>query len=277
MLYRQRPTLRRITVRHQAFVQAERIRTERALIDGQWTNPRGHKKHITEAIQDGAWAGQPCFILGGGPSLKGFDFSRLKGRRTIAVNMAFFYAPEADIIFSMDYSFYLTLSKGGLGQEVKRKFTEFPGIKCWLEFSNHQFHGNIFYIKGHLHDKGLPGNLKGGYWSGANSGYGALMLAVCLKANPIYLLGYDMATGPGGISHFHGHYKRSQTAKRFSHFRVPFQKAAPALRQREIRVINLNPSSGLRCFEFGNLEDALNGQNNDAPATEPQANPSPSA
>ncbi|GAG00227.1 unnamed protein product, partial [marine sediment metagenome] len=34
-------------------------------------------------MPDGAWNGKPCFIVGGGPSLKGFDWTKLNGHRTI--------------------------------------------------------------------------------------------------------------------------------------------------------------------------------------------------
>src|SRR4030042_335661 len=32
-----------------------------------------------EVMADGAWRGERCFIIGGGPSLPGFDFERLRG------------------------------------------------------------------------------------------------------------------------------------------------------------------------------------------------------
>ena len=33
-----------------------------------------------------AWAGHPAFIIGGGTSLQGFDFTRLAGEFTIGIN-----------------------------------------------------------------------------------------------------------------------------------------------------------------------------------------------
>jgi len=48
------------------------------------------------------WPGGECFILGGGPSLKDVDMSRLKGHRVIAVNNAFKLADWIDVMFFGD-------------------------------------------------------------------------------------------------------------------------------------------------------------------------------
>lgn len=51
-----------------------------------------------------AWAGQTAFILGGGPSLKGFDVERLRGRgKVIGVNNAGIdLAPWCNVLFWAD-------------------------------------------------------------------------------------------------------------------------------------------------------------------------------
>jgi len=71
------------------------------------------RRHEAEAqalnlgIQDGEWAGEPCFIIGGGPSLKGFDFESLRGKgRVIAINRAYEHVPFADVHFFMDNRYY---------------------------------------------------------------------------------------------------------------------------------------------------------------------------
>ena len=60
-----------------------------------------------EILPDGSWSGRRCFIVGGGPSLKGFDFERLRGERVIAINKAFYDVPFADIVFAMDSPFLI--------------------------------------------------------------------------------------------------------------------------------------------------------------------------
>jgi len=230
--------------------------------------PRGSKKPITDILQNGAWAGQQAFILGGGPSLRGFDFERLRGQRTIVVNLAFLVAPFADLMFSMDYSFYRKLRIGGFGEITTRRFQEFHGVRCWLELDNHDYPAPIYYVRGHLSNKGLPAKFEQGFWTGANSGFGALMMAVCLKANPINLLGYDFKYGPDGRGHFHNLYKAKPSPQQLSRFRKPFEMMAGPLAEKGIRVYNLNPDSGLRCFPFRTIDEALFDQN-----SKPDASP----
>ncbi|MEN6306096.1 MAG: hypothetical protein ABFD96_25445 [Armatimonadia bacterium] len=48
------------------------------------------------------WAGETCFIIGGGTSLAGFDFEILRGKRVIAINSSVFSVPFADVCFYGD-------------------------------------------------------------------------------------------------------------------------------------------------------------------------------
>jgi hypothetical protein len=41
---------------------------------------------LTEALKDGAWAERRAFVVGSGPSLRGFDYSLLDGENWIACN-----------------------------------------------------------------------------------------------------------------------------------------------------------------------------------------------
>lgn len=60
--------------------------------------------------------GEAVFVIGGGPSVKGFDFSRLKGRRIIAVNNAGFdLVPWADVLFWADARWF-DWNHGRLGE-----------------------------------------------------------------------------------------------------------------------------------------------------------------
>ena len=45
---------------------------------------------------------QEVFIIGGGPSLKGFDFARLKDKTCVAVNLSFRYVPWAKLVVFLD-------------------------------------------------------------------------------------------------------------------------------------------------------------------------------
>ena len=60
-------------------------------------NTYTNNNKVTYKLREGQWTGHPCFIIGGGPSLKGFDFNLLEGRKTIGINRAFeFFNPLPD-------------------------------------------------------------------------------------------------------------------------------------------------------------------------------------
>jgi len=222
--------------------------------DQGWIVANGRKRPLYDVLPDGSWRGHRAFIIAGGPSLRGFDFDRLRGEKIIAVNRAFEFVPFADILYSMDNRLYRWFANGTLGEKTKLAFMAFRGIKVWLDLMNFPYHG-IFYVRGLREDK--PGQgIRAGIYHGNNSGFGALKLAAALKANPIYLLGYDMKHH-GGITHFYPAYPIRQSTAVVERFRPYFNKAAPGLVKQGIKVVNLNPNSALRCFPFDTIENVL--------------------
>jgi len=217
-----------------------------------------------EVLPDKSWQDKPCFIVGGGPSLKDFDWTLLKGKRTIGINRAFEkYDPT--IIFSMDLRFLKWIENKRYGQPAFEKYVRSKSYKVWLTTYVCKLSGDIFviparggYSMGHYV---FTLSMLGGLGHGNNSGYGALNLAVCLGANPIYLLGYDMKHQQeqiGKSSHWHNGHPMPQmenTIEKFIHY---FVRIAPGLKERKIRVVNLNPDSALECFEKMKPEEVLN-------------------
>lgn len=57
-------------------------------------------------VPEPIWAGQTVFLIGGGPSLRCFDFGRLLGRHCLAINEAFVDAPWADLLFFRDHEWF---------------------------------------------------------------------------------------------------------------------------------------------------------------------------
>jgi hypothetical protein len=206
---------------------------------------------FSTVMPDGAWAGQPCFLIGGGPSLIGFDFERLRGKgRVIAINRAFEYAPWADILFFMDNKFYRLCHEG----ERQLLWNGFKGHKVFLDLMGRSYE-DCYHIRS-LGRIGLSRSLAQGLYHGNNSGVGALNLALVLRARPIYLLGYDM-TYSGNRSHFHsgyGAHAREATVKGFVR---DFERMAKFMREERKTIINLNPKSGLKTFRFGNIDEVL--------------------
>jgi hypothetical protein len=247
-----------LTMRSRAFAVAQ-ARQQELSRTGLWRSPQGAKRPLRERISDGAWAGSRAFLIGGGPSLIGFDFERLRGEHVIAVNKSFLSTPWAEIMFAMDNKLYRWITTGSLGLETKEAFSRFAGLRVWLDLGNYAFGPGIYYIRG-LRVPIWPTTIEHGFFSGTNSGYGALMLAGCLRASPIYLLGYDLSHA-GAITHHHGGYPGRQTQHQLDRFLKHFTELAPRLAASGIDVVNLNPQSRLRCFRFQRPEEVLGAQN----------------
>jgi hypothetical protein len=212
---------------------------------------------LSERLPDGAWAGRRCFIVGGGPSLKGFDFNRLRGERVIAINKAFYDVPFADILFAMDRPLLDLIRDGKLGEEYQQAFESFYGLKLWLDLSGYSYPAGVYSIPS-AGETGWTKSLSEGLFHGQNSGYGALNLALVLGANPIYLLGYDCSRGPAGEKNYHGGYPGSGKPNAVDIFLKAFKAGAAMLDGiTQSRIVNLNPHSALRCFRFDDIDKVL--------------------
>ena len=214
-----------------------------------------------EALPDKSWQGQRAFILGGGPSLQGFDFDRLKGERVIAVNAAFIFCMFADILFFMDKAnFHAPLTKGRMRDGAKKAWEDFKGYKVFLDLlNNRKIPGCYQLYANSTIPMGLTHTMKKGLVHGDNSGHGALNLAYCLGANPIYLLGYDFYfVGPKKIrGHFHKIYNHELSETGFKSFIKYFKKSSEILRRVGIQVYNCNPKSHLKYFDFADIDKVL--------------------
>ena len=233
-------------------------------------SPTCLNRKLVDVLPGGSWAGKPAFVIGGGPSLIGFDWRRLKGQLTIGVNRAFEQF-DPTILFAMDGRFLRWLLQGAYGPEALAKFKTFPGLKVWLLTHTARLPADVLVVpvlKNYSYSlDNISWRLEDGIAHGNNSGFAAFNLALCLGANPIYLLGFDFKhraiIGPGGErterSHFHeGHPIKTPPDKTMSYKR-PFEKHAAEIKAKGIRVVNLNRASALRAFEFGDIE-AIPGQ-----------------
>ena len=213
-------------------------------------------KLLYQYIPSGAWAGRRCFIIGGGTSLKGFDFERLRGELVITVNRGFEYAPFSAINLCQDarvFGFYEN-KEFAEGEEAKKKFEAYKGYKTWLNVQAFPFPEDIYQI-----DIIHPSDFKYNSYAGGippynNSGLNALCLAICLGANPIYLLGFDCYGVNDSTANFHSGYPSSNKEEIYKDFIKDFNKVAGEVKD-ITKIINLNPKSNIKAFEFGNIDD----------------------
>jgi len=206
-------------------------------------------------VANGAWQGRRGFIIGGGPSLAGFDFSQLRGELVIGINRAFEKIDPA-VIFSMDSRLYTWIKNGMLGPEAFEKYEKSAARKIWVDTHSFKFGPEVLTVP-RLEGVGIGRSLSGGLYTGSNSGLAALNLAVVLGANPIYLLGFDLISRDQFQQWWHDGYPTVQRDKVYQTFREEFEEVAPALKKLGVSVINLNPESGLTCFDFGTMPEPV--------------------
>jgi hypothetical protein len=193
------------------------------------------------------WTGRRVFLLGGGPSLQGFEFERLRGRGTVvAINDAIFAAPWADVAFSID-SVWVRRRREDLarfaGETIAAIRPGSPGL----------FVPRIKYLS-RISSPGLsrdPSEL----CSGFNSGFGALGLALQRGASEIFLLGYDM----NGAGHFHKGYEWDCRfgVKEYPTWSRLFSTLEEPAKANGSAVFNCNPESAIRCFPFASIDQVL--------------------
>lgn len=220
-------------------------------------------KLITDVLPNGAWSDERCLIIGGGPSLEGFDFSQLGGEKTIGINKAFVHY-HATLNYSMDHTFFemveLNRKPSQDHYELHQQWCQYSGIKVFLRTMRQQYNENVYCVS-ELGKKGISLDLSQGIFQGNNSGCGAIMLAVALGCKKIGLLGYDFKIQQDGAkvkTHWHDGYGKGTTRsliRNLESFRDCIEEIGPCLPEMGVSVYNLNPDSGLRCFEKISLKD----------------------
>lgn len=205
-------------------------------------------------LVEGAWEGETCAIVGGGPSLKAFDWTLLKDRvNVIVVNRAFINVPTADIWFTEDARVITDL----WGQKLR----EFKGLKVWnclqpSEIENVQaVDPSIKILKTTRKDKFWSRKFADGLSYSSNSGVGAVNIAWLMGADVIYMLGFDCRTDGLRMENYHQDYKHDPMwevgSNAADNFKSDFEGwVAPHVKDREvISVVNPAYPTALTCWE----------------------------
>lgn len=205
-------------------------------------------------LKDGQWQGQPAYIVGGGPSLRSFDWSLLTGRpNVIVINRAFVEVPTAAVWFSEDLRVIELYGK-------RPEWSRFSGIKVFHALTPTfgrqamDIDQTICLVERQRQDKYWSRSLEDGLAISSNSGVGAINLAWLLGADPIYLLGFDCRGEKGDQANYHKDYEAAgfdrAGAFQYDSFRSDFENwVAPQVKDR--RVLNLTTeefTSAVECW-----------------------------
>lgn len=195
------------------------------------------------------WDDKPVAVVAGGPSLRGFDFERLRGAHVLAVKGAIFDIPWADAAFGLDLPRY---------QEWRERLTDLRSRIYWavpedqIEKAGAPPSRNITFLRR------LPGEAMstnpGEIYGGGTSGFGALQVCLHKRATRIVLFGYD----------YDGDYDKPSNAQHNEKRRANWQAWAahfavyvPHLTARGISILNACPASTIRCFQRVTLDDGV--------------------
>lgn len=210
---------------------------------------------LSDLLAPDAFASAPrVWIVGGGPSVRNFDWEKLRGEVVIGVNRAY-ELPHVGMTVSMDCRYKKWVVNGDLGADSLARWRSFEGPKVFTVLPNTplSYYGDETFYCVDRHDRKYvyPPTLDLlGF--GNNSGWMALQLAWALGAPAINLLGFDMKGSDSKQAWWHGGYPKQTDDSCYDRFREPFEKAAPELVGRcGVSVINFCWDSGLKCFPRG--------------------------
>ncbi len=215
---------------------------------------RQYQHKFTDLVQDkGIWKGHPCFIIGGGESLDGFDYSKLRNHLTIGVNKAFIkFCPS--LIYTVDMRFYKWVTAGVLnsidGIDYNKRWQELDVPKVMLcPVSYEKIDSKVYIVRRIVH-KLISKNLLSGIYGSNNSGIAAAMLAIALGANPIYLVGFDMQVK--NRTHWHGGYPEQgidDSRRKTKLYKQELDGMAGMIHEAGVEVINLVTYIGASALE----------------------------
>jgi len=201
------------------------------------------------------WTGYThAFVIGGGTSLIGFDFSVLKGKGiTIGANKAAFHA-NADVLVTVDQNF------AKQNRDEIAEFVERGKMAVLIMPVNGSYHtpieGAIYVIR----DRQFLNDDRTRIHA-IHSGMGAIGAAAHLGAKKISLLGMDMKASNQGRIHFHeGYASQNHNADRFMRKWASggsFEKAKEHLDAKGIEVVNYVGPNGseIEVFEKRSLDE----------------------
>jgi hypothetical protein len=182
-----------------------------------------------------------CYIVAGGPSLKGFDWSLLDNKFTIAINRSYEVLPNANIVYFTDNDFWKIHEKGILAHKGKKVKGSLPSrvIK----------HPEVeeYILTSPTGLEMTAGKLNHGH----NSTYAAINLATQMGFKKIYLLGVDMKWGTPkdrSTSHWHNGHKRTDPESVYKKMSKCYETIVEPLKKQGVEVFNLNPDSALEVF-----------------------------
>lgn len=205
--------------------------------------------------QGDEWMGRDAYIVGGGPSLRSFDWDLLAGDHAIGCNSAFLLGAHViDICVFGDVGWWRKIGR--------QRTSEYGGVVvgCVDERLSSYLDGCPWLLTMARQESGLGtrGTLA---WNG-NTGSLAINLALSLGAQRLFLLGFDMQARDVKRPNWHDLRCEPGRAEVYPRFCKKFGALATALPivfpGREI--VNVTDGSELNCFPKVSLAEHFGGK-----------------
>lgn len=192
-------------------------------------------------------------VCASGPSMTRVDAERAHDRSlTIVINETWKLLPCADYLYAADADWWVDRAPSA---------DEFRGARLsqtvgWRERSVDPPPFKYKLIHGHA----PPCKTTGTIYSGSNSSFQAMQIAILMGARRVVLLGLDLSVGPDGQSHWHGDYDdpKFNRASPYSLFAERFSRFAN-LYGGPCEIVNASRQTALTCFPRVSIEEAYNG------------------
>jgi hypothetical protein len=217
-------------------------------------------------VEPPTWEGKRVILVGGGPSLRGFDFNRFyqPGNIVVGINQSMFDLPRCDAGVSMDYRF-VERNHDRLAAFARR-------AELFLAIGDRYFESqaqvaNAIYLRNGDIAEGLsfdPAIVH----RGGTSGFTALNVAALKRPPCVILCGYDYGTAGTDRHHYHDAYRdfHDANAQSWRLWAQHYRAAAACCRRAGITVINASLESGIDVFPRCALDLAFpKGERHDAP------------
>jgi hypothetical protein len=200
------------------------------------------------------WDDRTVFIVGGGPSLRGFDFKRLwDAGHVVCVNQSMLDIDFCDAAVSMDHKFVSS------NQDRLAKVAERCDLYLvYFANSGPRVPGAIYLIEEPTSGLSLdPSRVR----TAGTSGHAALNVATLKGAKKIVLLGFDYGA-VNGKHHYHDAYSwhkpEEQNWPQWAKF---FDQSKTQCDELGIEVVNASPESTITAFPRMSIEEAMQWSN----------------
>lgn len=195
------------------------------------------------------WRGETAFLLGGGPSLKDVDLTRLRGRRVVTINSS--HRPAIDAGLDDGVLFFTDTNWWEAHSEV-----DWRGliVTCAASYRP-RLPSTIRQVVGERRPD-FPKLGAAVIKKGRSSGHTAVGLAVALGAQTIVLLGFD-ARAVDGRTHHHDEYGERDVSLYAESFVPAFGGWNAAALARGVTILNATPDSAITEFPMVDLTTVL--------------------